>query len=62
MSPDAKRALSRAGVNQLWESAQTSGSAIVTSVLDLVELFEIPRLGRPATAQPAVANVGNTDV
>jgi hypothetical protein len=43
LAPDTRAALEQSGVTALWESLN---GGVVTSLLDLVEVFEIPRLGR----------------
>ena len=43
LSPSTKRALSSAGVTGVWEEAKDQ--PLLTSILDLVEVLEIPRLG-----------------
>lgn len=44
LSPEARRALGDAGIGAVW--SDPVGGPLLTSVLDLVELFEIGRLGR----------------
>jgi hypothetical protein len=43
LSPSTKRALSSAGVTGVWE--EDKDQTLLTSILDLVEVLEIPRLG-----------------
>jgi hypothetical protein len=47
LSPEARAALHEAGVHEVW--TRSPSGAWLTSVLDLVELLEIPRLGRAGT-------------
>ncbi len=49
LSPEARKALESAGISQVWSSAK-KGEPRLTSVLDLVEVFEIDRLGRAGTS------------
>jgi hypothetical protein len=51
MSGEAKSALRAAGVKQIWERDGDTDPWL-TSVLDLVEVFEIERLGRAGTVKP----------
>jgi len=50
LSSEARRALKAAGVKQIWERDGETGPWL-TSVLDLVEVFEIDRLGRAGTVK-----------
>lgn len=47
LSPEARKALGNAGVKKVW--ARTNSGPSLTSVLDLVEVSEINRLGRAGT-------------
>ena len=52
LSPAARKALNEAGITQVWTEAWShpaKGSPLVTSILDLVEVYEIRRLGRAGT-------------
>lgn len=46
LSKEARDALSNAGVTKPWRCAKKNGRCWVTPLLDLVEIAEIPRLGR----------------
>ena len=48
LSHEARSALMDAGIDQVWEQPVEAGPWL-TSVLDLVEVFEIERLGRAGT-------------
>jgi hypothetical protein len=47
LSNEARKALGGAGIEQVWKAA--AGDALLTPVLDLVEISEIRRLGRTGT-------------
>ncbi len=61
LSPDAANAVKNAGVNQAWIPSGLSGVHL-TPLVDLIEVFEIPRLGRmranSAVQAPYVINDG----
>jgi hypothetical protein len=52
LSAPAAGDLHKAGVTEVWSRPEDSGEVQLTSLLDLVEVFEIPKLGRART--PAV--------
>jgi hypothetical protein len=56
LSKKARKALNDAGVSEVWTRSDDEKSYL-TSVLDLVEVFEIDRLGRVASERKS-ANVG----
>ncbi len=60
LSPEARKALESAGIFRVWSSIETGGSWI-TSVLDLVEVFEIDRLGRAGTSGRREHNTGDQE-
>jgi len=47
LSPDAHRALDEVGITRTW--SETSEGALRTPLLDLIEVYEISRLGRAGT-------------
>jgi len=55
LSRDTRTALENAGVQTVW-SCPDNGAPLMTSLLDLIEIYEIPRLGRAGTARPHTSN------
>lgn len=58
LSPSAREALNKAGVNEVWQTRSATGApcCCMTPLLDLVEVFEINKLGSQRSTGQASAH------
>ncbi|MBK6842829.1 MAG: hypothetical protein IPG88_11050 [Gemmatimonadetes bacterium] len=61
LTPDSRRALQNAGITEIWSGGEDTNTPRSTSLLDLVEVYEIGRLGSMGSTHHAPASTQEDD-